>query len=83
MSLKKLLCQAPILTFPCFSADAAPFYLQTDASAAGIGAILEQDGHVVAYASRSLTQAERNYSVIQRERLAAVSGICIISTKIR
>ena len=75
VSLKRSLCRAPILAFPCFSADAAPFYLQTDASAVGIGAILEQDGHVVAYASRSLTQAERNYSVIQRECLAAVYGM--------
>jgi len=43
--------------------------LQMDASAIGLGAVLEQHGHVIAYASRSLTVSERNYSVIQRECL--------------
>ena len=46
--------------------------LQTDASAVGLGAVLEQKGHPIAYASRSLTSSERNYSVIQRECLAIV-----------
>ena len=46
--------------------------LQTDASAVGLGAVLEQQGHVIAYASRSLTSSECNYSVIQRECLAIV-----------
>ena len=48
------------------------FELQTDASAVGLVAVLEQDGHVVAYASRSLTHAERQYSVIKRECLAVL-----------
>ena len=70
--LKEKLVQAPILTFPKFDEGADMFELQTDASAVGVGAILEQGGHVVAYASRALTKAERQYSVIQRECLAAV-----------
>ena len=71
-SLKASLCQAPVLAFPSLSSSAAPFSLQTDASATGIGAVLEQGGRVIAYASHSLTQAEQNYSVIQRECLAVV-----------
>ena len=49
--------------------------LQTDASSVGVGAVLEQGGKVVAYASRALSKAERQYSVIQRECLAAVYGM--------
>ena len=41
----------------------------------GLGAILEQSGYVIAYASRSLTSAERNYSVIQRECLAIIFAL--------
>ena len=54
--LKNRLTQAPILAFPHFKADAAPFLLQTDASAVGLGAVLEQGGRVIAYASRALNQ---------------------------
>ena len=74
-SLKMALTQAPILAFPKFRSSAPPFSLQTDASAVKVSAVLEQDGHVIAYASRSLTPAERIYSVIKRECLAAVYGM--------
>ena len=55
-----------------FNSQASEFLLQTDASAVGLGAVLEQDGHVIAYASRSLTSPEWQYSVIQRGCLAVV-----------
>ena len=51
------------------------FNLQTDASAVGIGAVLEQEGCVIAYASHSLTQPERQYSVIERECLDVVFAV--------
>ena len=69
---KGKLIESPVLSYPNFAADAAPFVLQTDASTVGIGAILEQDGHVIAYLCRALTNAEKHYSVIQQECLAAV-----------
>ena len=40
--LKTVLTQAPILTYPDFSTTAPTFLLQTDASAIGLGAVLEQ-----------------------------------------
>ena len=72
--LKQLLISAPILSYPDFSKE---FILDTDASNDGVGAVLSQrhNGmeHVVAYASKSLTKAERNYSVTRRELLAIVT----------
>ena len=61
-----------MLCYPSLTKD---FELQTDASAVGLGAVLEQDGHVVAYANRSLTHAERQYSVIERECLAVLYAV--------
>ena len=74
-TLKQYLVQSPVLTFPDFSSTAKPFVLQTDTSSLGIGAVLEQDGKVVAYASRVLTKAEKSYSVIQQECLAIVYAL--------
>ena len=71
-TLKEKLEQALVLTYPKFDSSAGTFILQTDASAVGLGAELEQDGHVVAYASRALTKPEQQYSVIHKECLAAV-----------
>ena len=52
----------PVLGFPDFSKS---FILHTDASSQGLGAILyqEQEGklRVIAYASRTLTESEKNY----------------------
>ena len=73
--MKDLLTTAPVLAYPQFQDGASAFILHTDASDRGLGAVLEQDGRVVAYTSRALTQSERNYSVIQRECLAVVYAV--------
>lgn len=46
--------------------------LSTDASNYSTGAILSQNDHPVNYAPRTLNQAERNYSTIEKELLAIV-----------
>ena len=76
-TLKRLLTSAPVLAYPRME---DPFVLETDASILGLGAILSQqqpDGtiHPVAYASRSLNQAERNYRITELETLAAVWAV--------
>lgn len=72
-TLKTLLSTAPVLAYPDFTAE---FILDTDASNHCVGAVLSQvkDGaeHPVAYASRTLTKAERNYCVARKELLAVV-----------
>ena len=56
------LTSPPIMAYPNFS---QPYIVHTDASKEGLGAVLyqKQDGHsrVIAYASRSLSVAEKNY----------------------
>lgn len=57
---------------------ALPLVLTTDASPVGVAAILshciEGQEKPIAYASRSLTSAEMNYSQVDREALAIVFG---------
>ena len=74
--LKDHLCAPPILVYPNFK---CPFFLYTDASATAVLS-QEQDGveNVVAYWSRQLAKAERNYSTIECEALAAVAAIKIL-----
>ncbi len=75
-ALKSLLCKDPILQLPD---PTKPFVLRTDASCEGLGAVLlqERDGDIfpVAYHSRKLKPAEKNYSTVERELLAVVDGI--------
>ena len=56
-SLKQHLSNAPVLAYPSFSPTSSEFVLQTDASVIGLEAVLEQQGHPIAYASRNLTRA--------------------------
>ena len=63
------------LVYPVFDSKASEFVHQTDPSTVGLGAFLEQDGHPIANASRSLTSSERNYSGIQWKCLAIVFAL--------
>ena len=74
--LKRLLSEGPVLKVVDLK---RKFVLQTDASDVGVGAALLQEYDEglfpVAFASKKLSSAERNYSVIERECLAIVWGI--------
>ena len=68
--------QEAVLQYPDFT---KPFVLTTDASGFAVGAILSQGKIVqdkpIAFASRTLNQAEQNYSTIKKE-LSAVVWVC-------
>jgi hypothetical protein len=46
----------------------------TDASDLGLGAVLLQEGHPVAFESRKLNSAELNYNVTEKEIVTIVLG---------
>lgn len=73
--LKNALTTPPVLQFPDFSEN-NEFIIQTDASGTAIGSVLcNKDMRPVAYASRPLNKAERNYPTIQKELVAIVWSI--------
>ncbi|KAB2612130.1 hypothetical protein D8674_036810 [Pyrus ussuriensis x Pyrus communis] len=74
--LKELLTTAPIITPPDWS---IPFELMCDASDYALGAVLGQrknkQPHVIYYASRTLNDAQSNYSTTEKELLAVVFAL--------
>ena len=84
--LKTCMCQSPVLMQPDFTKQ---FFLQVDASAYGVGAILSQEGeqtpamqqrtkpilHPIAYYSAMFTPTERNYDIYERELLAVMKAL--------
>ncbi|KAM2851329.1 hypothetical protein PS2_027469 [Malus domestica] len=71
-----MLTSAPIIMPPNWS---LPFELMCDASDYAIGAVLGQrrnkQPHVIHYASRTLNDAQLNYSTIEKELLAVVFAL--------
>jgi hypothetical protein len=70
--LKQKLFEAPLLRTPD---ERLPYKVVTDASDLGLGAVLLQEGHPVAFESRKLNLAELNYNVTEKEMLAVVHAL--------
>lgn len=76
VTLRDALCKELILQYPDYTKE---FNVTTDASGYAIGGVLSQ-GEIgkdlpIAYCSRLLNTAERNYSTIERELLAIVYAV--------
>ena len=75
--------KAKLTTFPCLIPPKwdVPFHVYCDASAVAVGVALcqpygpELKDRPIAFASRQLTAAERNYSTTERECLAMVYSV--------
>ena len=75
--MKEVLARAPVMMH---YNPHLPIKLAGDASASGIGAVISHilpDGseHPIAYASRTLSEAERNYAQLEKEALSPDFGI--------
>ncbi|EIE88431.1 hypothetical protein RO3G_13142 [Rhizopus delemar RA 99-880] len=70
--LKDIIMTLPTLAYPD---PHKPYDVHTDASTFGLGAIIVQDGRPVAFASRTLTPAEKNYTTTEQEALCVVYAL--------
>jgi hypothetical protein len=70
--LKQALIQAPVLALPDFKQS---FDIHTDASGQGIGAVLSQRGHPIAYLSKSLSSRTQALSTYEKECLALILAV--------
>lgn len=71
-ALKAALISAPVLAMPDFT---KPFCVETDACAGGVGAVLLQGGHPLAYISKPLGPKTSGLSTYEKEYLAILLAV--------
>lgn len=70
--LKQALASAPVLAMPDFS---KPFVVETDASDVGVGAVLSQSSHPLAFISRALGPKSKGLSTYEKEFVAIILAV--------
>jgi hypothetical protein len=70
--IKEVMSTCPVLALPDFG---IPFTLECDASGEGIGVVLMQNRHPLAYESRKLRGPELLYNIYDKEMLAIMHAL--------
>ncbi|GKA12045.1 putative mitochondrial protein [Tanacetum coccineum] len=71
-ALKQAMISAPVLKLPEFAKE---FTIETDASGGGIGAVLLQEGHPMAFLSKTLSVKHQLMSTYEKEFLAVLKWL--------
>lgn len=71
-ALKNALCTAPVLALPDFSKG---FSIEADACGSGVGAVLMQDGHPLAFISKALGPRSQGLSTYEKEYLSILLAV--------
>jgi hypothetical protein len=69
---KELISNPPVLSYPDFD---KLFTVTTDASDKALGAVISQDKHPIAYASRTLNETEQKYNTTEKELLGILYAL--------
>jgi hypothetical protein len=72
VTLKTALIQAPVLAIPNFRKQ---FIIEIDASGGGIGAVLQQEGHPIAFISQALGPKNLGLSIYEKECMAILFAV--------
>lgn len=72
LELKQAITSAPVLALPNFDEE---FFIETDASGLGIGAVLTQRKHPVAFLSKCLSPKNQALSTYEKEMLAVLFAV--------
>ena len=71
-AIKRIIGREVLLAYPDFN---APFIIHTDASKLQIGAVISQSGKPIAFYSKKMNSAQKNYTTTEKELLAIVATL--------
>jgi hypothetical protein len=71
-AIKQALCSAPVLALPDFT---KPFCIETDACKIGVGDVLLQEGHPLAFISKALGPKIQGLSTYEKEYMAILVAL--------